>query len=244
MRQKICWLAKDYQNDSLNTLAKRVTEFHTAMLLNDNFDVEYSCEKTTDTQIEIGKLFLDKEYTVNDLHVVNDILNFNVYYDQNTEVSTVVNTQHYGTFDCLVSLAAGNKPNDTPKNIGLTTNNHYIIDISPTAIHKSFGIHKDISSFTQLDIFNIQAVKEFLASCSGTKGLFVVSNCFVYYPSCLIYDVKLRLQAQEQFINALANDKIDWYVEMVAADGTGYGCVNAKDVRSNLDTRFGVLPWI
>ena len=243
--KKFCWLSKDYHNNGINELAKRLTEYQTADLLGSGYtDILYS-DVPIDPAIKqetIGKLLLD--YTVADSHIVNDIFNFNLYFTKNTE-SQIDCGSHRGSFDCLVSLASGNMIETNPIDVGLTTHNHYVIDISPTAIHKSALIYKEISEFTQLDIFNITAVKEFLSTCHGTKGFFVVSNCFCYIVSSLIHDVKLRLEMQNKFIDILANDKIDWYVKMLSADGKFYECIQAKKiVNQQLDERFKVLPWI
>jgi hypothetical protein len=248
-QKEFFWLHRDYHNRSLNEMAKSITEYNTAFLLNKGYEVFY-CTNGADPQLEqaeIGSLFptTDLDYTVKDTHIVNDIFNFNVYFTKNTEDRIQVPAKHYKTFDCLVSLAAGDKIDKNPIDIGLLGNNHYVIDISPTAIHKSMGIYKAITSYNQLDIFNTTELKQFLATCKGTKGFFVVSNCFLYSVSALIYDVKLRLQMQNQFIEILANDKIDWYVEMDSADGEFFNCVRAKDIQNKkLDKRFKALPWI
>jgi hypothetical protein len=238
------WIHKEYPNDSLKNLAKRVTEYHTACLFSTDSSVEYHYEGDG---IEIGRLFLNPQapkFTIEDIHVLNDLFNFNVYFTENTEDRTIANADT-GEFDCLVSLASGDKVNTNPEDIGLKNGNHYVIDISPTAIHKALNIYKNISSFTQLDIFNPTAVKEFLNTCKGTRGLFTVSNCFLYVVSSLIYDVQLRLDLQNKFIQVLADDKIEWYVNMLGADGTNYSFVRAKDiVNKQLDTKFKILPWI
>jgi hypothetical protein len=230
-------------------MAKSITEYNTAFLLNKWYEVFY-CANGAEShleQAEVGSLFptTDLDYTVKDIHIVNDIFNFNAYFTKNTEDRIQVPGEHYKTFDCLVSLAAGDKVDKNPIDIGLLEDNHYVVDISPTAIHKSMGIYKEISSYTQLDIFNDYELKKFLSTCKGTKGFFVVSNCFLYCVSALIYDVKLRLEMQNKFIEILANDKIDWYVEMDSADGEFFDCVRAKDIQNKkLDKRFKALPWI
>jgi hypothetical protein len=248
-QKEFFWLHRDYHNRSLNEMAKSITEYNTAFLLNRGYEVFY-CTNGAEShleQAEVGSLFPTSElsYTVKDTHIVNDIFNFNVYFTKNTEDRIHIPGEHFKTFDCLVSLAAGDKVDKNPIDIGLLGNNHYVIDISPTAIHKSMGIYKEVSSYSQLDIFNPDELKKFLATCKGTKGFFVVSNCFLYSVSALIYDVKLRLQMQNQFIEILANDKIDWYVEMDSADGEFFNCVRAKDIQNKkLDKRFEALPWI
>jgi hypothetical protein len=88
-------------------------------------------------------------------------------------------------------------------------------------------------------------VKEFLKTCKGTRGFFVVSNCFCYIVNSLLYDVNLRLKIQNEFINVLANDDIEWYVSMFSADGTYYRCDRAIDIQNKiLDKNFKELPWI
>jgi hypothetical protein len=248
-RREFFWIHRDYNNRSLNQLAQSVTEYNTALLLNKGYDVAY-CYNTPDDHLEsaeIGTLFPNTEsaLTVEAVYAVNDIFNFNLYFSQNTEDRISVPDEHLNTFDCLVSLAAGNKIENNPIDIGLTSSNHYVIDISPTAIHKSNEIYKHISSYTQVDIFNTDALKQFLSSCKGTKGFFVASNCFLYMVNSLIYDVKLRLKMQNQFIEILANDKIDWYVEIDSADGKFFNCARAKDIcNKELNEKFKALPWI
>lgn len=251
--KKFYWVEKDYQNASLNSLAQRVTEYNTVDLILNNYEVLYSAAVPTDGsefeyigKLQVGEAAKNFNYSVSDIFVVNDMFNYNLYFPTNTEPKLNIPNELVGTFDCLVSLASGNMLQTSPADIGLTTNNHYVIDISPTAIHKTIGLYKEsATSFTQLDIFNTNAVKEFVENCKGTKGFFVVSNCFRYIISSLLYDVKLRLKLQNDFINVLANDRIDWYVTMFTADGEYYKCVRAKDIQNKiLDNRFKVLPWI
>jgi hypothetical protein len=246
--EKIYLIEKDYQNESLNNLARRLAEYHLAELSLEGIDVQYSTSIPSDNSrfIEIGKLSQREEvpFTVNDLHIINDIFNYNLYFENNNDPVLSVG-EHRGTFDCLVSLAAGKMVESNPDSIGLT-GNHYIIDISPTAIHVSMGIYKNINAlYSQVDIFNKQSVKEFLATCEGSKGFFVISNCFMYIVNSLLYDVKLRLKMQNELIDILANDKIDWYVFINTADGISYPCVSAKELQNKkLDNRFKILPWI
>lgn len=243
--KRFFWLPKDYGNRSLNEIAKSLAEYNTAQLFLKGYEVHFSNEKIENVwQAEIGDLFLNGDMSVADLHLVNDIINLNVYFSKNNEDRVSISNDLKGTFDCLVSLAAGSKIETNPIDIDLK-GTHYVIDVSPTALHKSFELYRDVTSYTQLDIFNKEAVKEFLSSCVGTKGFFTVSNCFLYIANSLIYDVKSRLEAQNKFIEILANDKIDWYVEIVTADGLFYNCVSAREiVNKELDKRFGVLPWI
>jgi hypothetical protein len=246
--ERIYLIEKDYQNESLNNLARRLAEYHLAELSLDKVDVQYSTSIPDDNSrfIEMGKLSQREEvpFTVNDLHIINDIFNYNLYFENNNDLALSVG-DHWGTFDCLVSLAAGNMIATNPDAIGLT-GKHYIIDISPTAIHVSMGIYKNINaSYRQVDIFNKQSVKEFLATCEGSKGFFVISNCFMYIVNSLLYDVKLRLKMQNELIDILANDKIDWYVFINTADGNSYPCVSAKELQNKkLDNKFNILPWI
>lgn len=242
------WTPKNYHNRSLNEMAKSITEYNTALLINRGYNIVYAGNgvEAHEEQAEIGRLFptTDITDTVKDVHIVNDIFNFNLYFSKNNDGRITIPGEHYKTFDCLVSLAVEGKVETDPTDVGLI-GNHYVIDISPTAIHESMGIYKSVSSYTQVDIFNTEKLKEFLATCEGTKGFFVVSNCFLYMVNSLIYDVKLRLEMQNQFIKVLANDKIDWYVEMDSADGTFFNCVRAKDIQNKqLDKRFKALPWI
>jgi hypothetical protein len=251
--KKFYWVEKDYNNSSLNGLAQRLTEYFTADLILDNYEVIYTNEIPNDTeyamvgQVGISAKAREKNFGffVSDTHLINDIFNYNIYFPQNTETLDI-DPNLKGTFDCLVSLAAGAMIETNPIDVGLTTSNHYVIDISPTAIHKSMHLYKEtVSNFTQLDIFNRDAVNKFLSTCKGTKGFFVVSNCFRYIINSLLYDVELRLKMQNEFIEILANDKIDWYVTMFTADGTYYPCVRAKDIQNKqLDERYKVLPWI
>ena len=244
--RRFYFIEKDYQNESLNNMARRVTEYNAAELIKNDYQIIYSKTEPTDGSPfqEIGKIAWQLPYLVTDIHAVNDIFNYNLYFVDNTEHPLNVK-EHYGTFDCLVSLASGQMPENNPKSIGLN-GNHYVVDISPTAIHKTLGLYKEQRlEIKQLDIFNIEAVKEFLSTCVGTKGFFVVSNCFMYIINALLYDVNLRLKIQNEFIKTLAEDKIDWYVAMVSADGQDFNCIRAKDVMDKqLDKGFKALPWI
>ena len=251
------WVHKDYNNESLNAMARRLTEHNTANLICSNKTVHYVYQPPTDTTeySEVGIIQLpdgsnNKDvsfpYTVQDVHVINDIFNYNLYFVNNTEPRLQIDQSLKGTFDCLVSLGAGSAAENNPIDCGLTTDNHYVIDISPTAIHKTMNLYKDTASaFEQLDVFNIQDVKAFLKRCQGSRGLFVVSNCFNYLVNSLLYDVSIRLELQNKFIDALVEDDKEWYVSIYTADGTHYHCVKASEIKDRkLDKRFEVLPWI
>lgn len=247
--KKFYFIDTDYQNDSLNSLARRVTEYNTAELVSHGDEVAVVASPIPNTEYqETGKLSLRAEvpFTVRDLHIINDLFNYNLYFVKNRDDRFAVPKDLKGSFDCLVSLAAGNMIDTNVEDIGFTNGNHYVVDISPTAIHQSMGIYKETRcEFRQLDIFNAESLKEFLDSCVGTKGFFVVSNCFMYIVNALLYDVTLRLEAQNKFIKILSEDKIDWYVNILTADGIYYQCVRAKDiVDKKLDDRFKALPWI
>ena len=252
--KKFHWVEKDYQNDSLNSLARNLTEYYTADLLLQEYEVYYSKTVVEDAECQpIGKLGISArafdngfDYSVLDTHIINSIVNYNLYFEKNTEERLIIPKELVGTFDCLVSLAAGNMIETAPIDTGLVGNNHYAIDISPTAIHKSMGLYKEeMVGFTQVDLFNISAVKTFLATCKGTSGFFVLSNCFFYIVSSLIYNVQLRLQMQNALLEVLAADKIVWHVSIYTADGTYYPCIKASELlNKQLDNRFYVLPWI
>jgi hypothetical protein len=253
--KKFCWIHRDYKNESLNNLARRLVEYNTAELLVDNYSVFYSNSVVSDDfefaevgRIAVGSSADEKNfrYTVLDTPIINDIFNYNLYFINNTEERINLPDEHIGTFDCLVSLAAGDMIKNNPIDIKLKGNNHYIIDISPTAIHKSMNLYKEISNnFMLVDIFDENSLKAFLLTCQGKKGFFVASNCFCYIVNSLIYDVNLRLQLQNKFIKILAEDKIEWYLSIVTADGNRFRCIKAKDLmEKKLDERFGVLPWI
>lgn len=246
------WIYKDYQNRSLNNLAQNITEYHTSMLLNQGVEVNFSydCNINNNSAV-MGSLFTqDKfyQYTVEDLEVVNMLADYNIYFKMNNEDLVDVG-YHRGTYDCLVSLAAGDILAKLPNHIGLT-GNHYIVDISATAIRCSNNyfkeiFEKEITDHQQLDFFNIQDVKNFLDKVTGSKGLFIVSNCFCYAPTSLWYDTNLRLKKQNEFINLLANHHIDWYLDIVTADGRSYRNVQAKElINLKITDKLKVLPWI
>ena len=250
--KKFYWIHKDYQNESLNNLARRLVEYNTADLLSNGYDVCYTDTIPTDGseyeyagKLAVGNFSMD--YSVADIPVINDMFNYNLYFPVNTQDPLKIPETVKGTFDCLVSLGAGNMIETTPTDIGLQGSNHYVIDISPTAIHKSMGLYKEMSTeFIQLDIFNIDAVTNFLKTCKGTRGFWVVSNCFNYTVNSLIYDVELRFKLQQKFLEVLANDtSIEWYVSIFTADGGDYHCALASDILvKQFDNRFEALPWI
>jgi len=248
-------LHKEFDNDSLECLSRRVTEHNTADLLLENKEVFYSYDDPGELgeYREIGLIQLCEPqskfpYTIEDVSVVNDIFNYNLYFQNNTEPTIQIPSELEGTFDILISLAAGDMPITNSEGIEFdeSKGTHYIIDISPTAIHKTMGLYKKLNTkFQQLDIFNMYAFESFLSSCEGNKGFINVSNCFNYIVNALIYDVNYRLKIQNDFIEVLANDNKEWYVTMYSADGTHYQCVKAEDIRNKkLDERFKVLPWI
>jgi hypothetical protein len=249
--EKFYFVDKDYQNESLNNIARRLAEYNLAEIIN-NYEVYFSNNPPSDSKWqEIGKLSIrdDVHYTVRDLYIINDIFNYNVFFEKNTGTRISVPEELHGTFDCLVSLAAGDMIKNNPLDIGLIGENHYVIDISPTALQNvvlKFGVYKgNNTQFIKLDIFNEVAIDNFLSKCEGTRGFFVISNCFMYIINSLIYDVNLRLKMQNKLIEKLANDKIEWYVNINSADGIFYSCVKASDIiNKKLDSRFEVFPWI
>jgi hypothetical protein len=246
------WIHKNYDNRSLNNLSKNITEYNTTMLLNRGFKVDFSniIPKIGKYAVE-GTLFVDTPldyYTVEDIGVVNFLSDHNVYFKHNTEEIIDVGS-HKGTYDCLVSLAAGTSPIDLAECIG-PVNKHYIVDISTTAIKETNSYFneffvKERTQFTQLDFFNLDNVEQFLKTVEGKKGLIIISNCFCYAPTSLLYDTKLRLEQQNKLMQMLANDKIEWYVDILTADGLTYRNVLAKDlIDQQLDKRLEIIPWI
>jgi len=227
---KITWKHIDYNNDSLNSIARNIAEYHTAHALK----VKYSTTKG----VPLGTIFLDDKHTVENISVLNSILNYNVYFKKNTEVplKTIFNP------DCIVALASG----DTPSQ--LSAKHTYVIDISPKALEatkEKYNIDVAKSyNYDQVDLFDIPAVKTFLTKCQGNVGLFCLSNVFLYFPNCVMFDAKVRLKKQNELISLLAQDKIKWYVDMITVNGTYVQTLASELVDMTLDDKFKVLPWI
>jgi len=227
---KITWKHIDYNNDSLNSIARNIAEYHTAHALK----VKYSTTKG----VPLGTIFLDDKYTVENISVLNSILNYNVYFKKNTEVplKTIIDP------DCVVALASG----DTPSQ--LLAKHTYVIDISPMALEKTKEKYNiDVAksyNYNQVDLFDIPAVKKFLTKCQGNVGLFCLSNVFLYFPNCVMFDAKARLKKQNELISLLAQDKIKWYVDMITVNGTYIQTLASELVDMTLDDKFKVLPWI
>jgi hypothetical protein len=227
---KITWKHIDYNNDSLNSIARNIAEYHTAHALK----VKYSTTKG----VPLGTIFLDDKHTVENISVLNSILNYNVYFKKNTEVplKTIIDP------DCVVALASG----DTPSQ--LLAKHTYVIDISPMALEKTKEKYNiDVANsynYNQVDLFDILAVKKFLKKCQGNVGLFCLSNVFLYFPNCVMFDAKARLKKQNELISLLAQDKIKWYVDMVTVNGTYIQTLASELVDMTLDDKFKELPWI
>ena len=227
---KLTWKHIDYNNDSLNSIARNIAEYHTAHALK----VKYSTTKG----VPLGTIFLDDKHTVENISVLNSILNYNVYFKKNTEVplKTIIDP------DCVVALASG----DTPSQ--LLAKHTYVIDISPMALEKTKEKYNiDVAksyNYNQVDLFDIPAVKKFLTKCQGNVGLFCLSNVFLYFPNCVMFDAKARLKKQNELISLLAQDKIKWYVDMVTVNGTHIQTLASELVDMPLDDKFKVLPWI
>jgi len=227
---KLTWKHIDYNNDSLNSIARNIAEYHTAHALK----VKYSTIKG----VPLGTIFLDDTHTVENISVLNSILNYNVYFKKNTEVplKTIIDV------DCIVALASGDTPSQLP------AKHTYVIDISPMALEKTkekYNIDVDKSyKYDQVDLFDIPAVKKFLTKCQGNVGLFCLSNVFLYFPNCVMFDAKARLKKQNELISLLAQDKIKWYVDMVTVNGTHIQTLASELVDMPLDDKFKVLPWI
>lgn len=227
---KLTWKHIDYNNNSLNSIARNIAEYHTAHALK----VKYSTTKG----VPLGTIFLDDKHTVENTSVLNSILNYNVYFKKNTEVPLKT------TFDpdCIVALASG----DTPSQ--LSTKHTYVIDISPKALEatkEKYNIDVAKSyNYDQVDLFDIPAVKTFLTKCQGNVGLFCLSNVFLYFPNCVMFDAKVRLKKQNELISLLAQDKIKWYVDMITVNGTYVQTLASELVDMTLDDKFKVLPWI
>ncbi len=246
--KQFTWIRKDYGNRSLNELSKNITEYNTAMLFNRGYQVYFS--DAGGDAVE-GTLFVNTPMsylTVENLEVINFLSDHDVYFKHNTEDMPDVGI-HKGTFDCLVSLASGDISFKLPQHIGLI-GNHYIVDISSVAIKESINYFneffiKEKSNFEQLDFFNLDNVRQFLKKVRGTKGLMIISNCFCYAPTSLYYDTELRLKKQNQLIELLVNDRIDWYVDIVTADGISYRTVPAIELlNKSIDKQMRVIPWI
>ena len=143
---KIVWKHIDYNNDSLNSIARNITEYHTAHALT----VKYSTTKG----VPIGTIFLDvprtKQNTVENISALNSILNYNVYFKENTEVplKTIIDP------DCVVALASG----DTPSQ--LLAKHTYVIDISPIP---GRPIH-NLKLFTTLSRIRIKYINSIVKS--------------------------------------------------------------------------------
>jgi hypothetical protein len=240
VKEKFYWIHRHYDSYGLNSIAQRLVEYHTANLLQ-HFDVYYVNENLNyKNYAEVGTIFLDSDYKVTDLAIINSLMNYNVYFKQNTEAPVMLREPING-LDFIVSLAAGDLEDARLKKL-----TRYIIDISPLAIEKSKEyLDVPLTNFYQLDIFDIIQVKHFLKSVEGTTGLLCLSNCFLYMPSCILYDVMLRLRKQNEFIKCLQDDSRTWYVNMISATGDHYYNVNVKDIPEiTNDNRFRFLPWI
>jgi len=239
MKKNFYWIHREY-SPSLTYISQRLVEYHTANLCQ-QYNVHYSYNDNNDgISLDTGTIFLDEAYTVVDSHIVNSLLNYNVYFKINTEDELKLDRSIEG-LDVVVSLAAGELTDNALKKL-----TRYVIDISPMAIEKSKQfLDVPESNFYQLDIFDIVKVQSFLRSITGTIGIFNVSNCFLYIPNCLLFDVQFRIAKQNQFINCLKNDTRTWYVNMVSATGEHYNNVNVKDIPEiKITDQFKVLPWI
>lgn len=252
MDKTFTWVPKDYNNRSLDNLSKNITEYNTTMLIANGFGVQFGEHSLIEGKHAVyGTLFVNTPidyYTVEDLKVVNFLSEHNVYFKHNTEEVLDVG-YHKDTYDCLVSLAAGNSPVKLIDQIG-EISKHYIVDISTTAIKEtnfyfSEFFVKEKTEFEQLDFFNLDNVQKFLNKVEGSKGLIIISNCFCYAPTSLLYDTKLRLKHQNALMELLAADKIEWYVDILTADGITYRNILAKNlVNQKIDVRLNIIPWI
>lgn len=240
MKQRFYWIHKDYSNPSLNYISQRLVEFHTAGLIQ-LYDVEYVFDNNEfENFAEVGRIFLNKDYTVQDLHILNSIMNYNVYFKINTEPDIELK-EDIPLLDCFVSMASGEVKNKKLLNL-----NRYIIDISPRALEftKDF-LSIPESNFFKLDVFDKEQVKNFLSTVKGKVGLMYISNCFLYIPNCMLYDINLRIKKQNEFLTVLKNDKIRWYVNMVSANGETFSNVDVNSIPEIvLDDRFKALPWL
>jgi len=252
MDKSFLWKKRDYNNRSLNSLSKNITEYNTAELFYNKYKVFYEHSPYNDClSADEGTILPLTEldyYTVADIEVTNFLSDYNIYMNQNTEPLISGIDEFIGKFDCLVTTASGNLPELLPDKIGLK-GNHYIVDISSEAIkqsHKHFSmLEKEVTKWEQLDFFNTKNVVDFLKTVNGNVGLFMVSNSFCYIQTSLLYDIKLRLQYQNNFIHALINDKIEWFVDIMTVNGQYFKCVPAVELANyQLSKDFMVLPWI
>jgi len=224
----ITWKEVDYKNNSLNNIARNITEFHTG---NCQGDISYS--KTEGTPI--GTIFLEEKYTVKDMAILNSLLNYNVYFRKNTEQTLKTDLKP----DCAVVLASGNTVDQ------IESKYMYVIDISPKALQnhqKAFNMTS--TEYYELDVFDLEEVRKFLRKCKGETGLFCLSNIFLYLPNCIMFDAKARLTRQNKLMQVLAEDKIEWYVDMCTVNGIYFQAPARELVDMKLDDKFKVLPWI
>ena len=146
MNETFTWVPKDYNNRSLDNLSKNITEYNTTMLLTKGFNVQFAdCVPKEGKHAVYGTLFVDTPidyYTVEDIHVVNFLSEHNVYFKHNTE--DIINVGHHkGTYDCLVSLAAGASPIELLNEVN-PIKKHYIVDISTTAIKETTSYFNEL----------------------------------------------------------------------------------------------------
>lgn len=240
MKKDFYWIHKDYNNSSLNNIARRLVEYHTANLIQE-YNVHYVYDyQDYENFSEVGRIFLDEDYTVKDTHIINSLVNYNVYFKVNTEEDIKL-CESITDLDFIVSLAAGDL-----KDSKLLKLKRYIIDISPRAIKKSKEfLDVPQSSFYQVDVFDDNQLSEFLKQIKEQTGLMYVSNCFLYIPNCILFDIQHRIEKQNQFLSCLRNDSRTWYVNMISANGDHFYNLNVDNIPEIvLDNRFGVLPWI
>lgn len=138
---------------------------------------------------------------------------------------------------------------DTKEDLNQFVNKHKLIDndILYFGKHDYHGKLKKHSKykFVYVDLFDIDSVKKCLNSLEGTNGLWLASNIFNYITTSMLYDVQLRHEIQQQFINLLANDKINWDIGLNTAGSGAFKNESAKTL-SDIKIYEGlkVLPWV
>lgn len=239
MKKDFYWIHKDYANASLNNIAQRLVEYHSAFMIND-FNIHYVFENDSyEHYATVGTIFLDEEYTVENLEIINSLMNYNVYFKRNTEDPIDYPTDK--NLDFIVSLAAGDLKNSKFEQL-----NRYIIDISPMALEKSKSfLEVPTSNFFQIDLFNTLQLEKFINTVDGNRGMLYVSNCFLYIPNCILFDIHVRLAKINDMLDVLRKDSKTWYINLVTPNGDHLNnvCVNSIS-KIKLNDEFRKLPWI
>lgn len=224
-------------NSDLNFYATAGTLWH---------DELYTILKQDTKQLNVndsGHVLINGNNLYNFIPLINWGLSHQYIFDDNTENFKDTFEDRGDIFDCCICSAGGSTANLITKNVRLSPDAKiFIVDISKVSLDKCRERLGDNFEFILLDLFDITAVEKFVQNISCNKALWFASNIFNYINTSMIYDTEIRRKKQNDFINILSKQSVDWYVSLHTADAESIKNKSVKELKL-LERSLTILPW-